>query len=114
MYNHEWDVAVVAPLLSNIDLSCLALPEENLAYYYQSDDQRLLYEVKEMIVKETYAKQFCPSSLIVVTWKKVQRFKCPQDKKVTVYGIIVIELIASCIPKACIQYLTFVTSLHPS
>ena len=73
---------MVAPLASDIDLSCLAYASENLAYYDTSEDPELLSMAKSMIADETGHDSFDPKSLIIITWNKVQRYGCPEDRKV--------------------------------
>ena len=82
LYSSDWDIAVVAPLATDIDLSCPAYPNENLAYYDMTEDPDLLSLAKSIIVAETGYSHFNPQSLIIVTWYKVQRYNCPEDGKV--------------------------------
>ena len=80
-YTERGDMAVVAPLASNIDLSCPAPSTENLACYDVTEDPDLLSRAKS-IINETGDSEFSPNSLIITTWNKVQRFGCPEDQKV--------------------------------
>ena len=82
-YTEKWDVAVVAPLASNIDLSCPAPSTENLACYDITEDPNLLSRAKS-IINETGDSEFSPNFLIIATWNKVQRFGCPEDQKVLI------------------------------
>ena len=85
----EWEIAVVAPLASDIDLSCPAPSTENLACYNMTEDPDLLAWAESIIANRTMAKSnktsddyFNPRSLIIATWNKVQRYGCPEDLKV--------------------------------
>lgn len=73
---------MVAPLASDIDLSCPAYASENVAYYDMSEDPHLLSLAKSMIANVTGHNHFDPNFLIIVTWNKVQRYGCPEDRKV--------------------------------
>jgi hypothetical protein len=81
-YSEEWDIAVVAPLASDIDLSCMAPSTENLACYDVTEDPDLLSRAKSIIANETRRDSFNPTSLIIITWNKVQRYDCPKHQKV--------------------------------
>ena len=74
----------MAPLASDIDLSCPALTNENMAYYDMSEYPDLLFLAKSMISEETGHDHFNPHSLIMVTWYKVQHYSCYDDRKVRV------------------------------
>lgn len=74
----------MAPLASDIDLSCPAYPNENMAYYDMSEDPDLLSEAKSMVADETGHNLFYPHSLIMVTWYKVQHHGCLDNRKVRV------------------------------
>lgn len=81
-YSEEWAISVVAPLASDIDLSCPAQSNENVACYDFREDPDLLYWAKSIIANRTGNDTFKPTSLIIATWNQVQRFGCPEDLEV--------------------------------
>ena len=93
LYSYDWDTAVIAPFAANIDLSCPAGPNENLAYYEMTKDPNMFSLATSIVEDETGNFLFNPQSLIIISWQKVQRYNCPEDRKVNFMKICCLHLL---------------------
>ena len=84
---------MIAPFAANIDLSCPAGPNENLAYYEMTKDPNMFSLATSIVEDETGNFLFNPQSLIIISWQKVQRYNCPEDRKVNFMKICCLHLL---------------------